>query len=305
MTPFTFYLDWVLCAQFAGLCWAQAKGLYTAAGLDVTLVPWQEDGRTIVEKVCAGGLCAGSSEDNLLVSARAASQPIKALATMLQDSPLVLITRAESAIHSLADLPGRRVAMQPDGNRILEAVLALSGIDRQHITIIESAYDLNRLAQDRVEAMQGYVMAEPIELAHLGVVTRVIPIRHAQLHPYAQVFFTTEAVIQQHETTLRRFLQASLAGWQAALCQPEEAVAAILALNGGATAAATEREMLAAMTPYALGDLDLAHFGWLDRQRWERNLATYQQIGILSRAMHFSEIVDDRFIGDIAAPSSR
>ena len=28
MIPFIFYLDWVLCAQFAGLCWAQAKGLY-------------------------------------------------------------------------------------------------------------------------------------------------------------------------------------------------------------------------------------------------------------------------------------
>ena len=71
MMHFTFYLDWVICAQFAGLCWAQAKGLYAEAGLDVTLVPWQEDGRTIVEKVLAGGLCAGSSEDNLLVSARA------------------------------------------------------------------------------------------------------------------------------------------------------------------------------------------------------------------------------------------
>lgn len=295
MTHFTFYLDWVLCAQFAGLCWAQAKGLYAAAGLDVTLVPWQEDGRTIVEKVCAGGVCAGSSEDNLLVSARAAGQPIKALATMLQDSPLVLITRAESAIHTLADLPGRIVAMQPDGNRILEAVLALSGIDRQRITIIESAYDLNRLAQERVDAMQGYVMAEPIELAHLGVATRVIPIRHKQLHPYAQVFFATDALIQQHETTLRRFLQASFAGWQAALRQPEEAVATIIALNGGTTAAAAELEMLAAMTPYALGNIDLAHFGRLDRQRWERNLATYQQIGILARLLHFGEIVDDRF----------
>ena len=49
------------------------------------------------------------------------------------------------------------------------------------------------------------------------------------------------------------------------------------------------------MTPYALGDRDLASFGRLDRQRWERNLATYQRIGILSRNMHFDEIVDDRF----------
>jgi ABC-type nitrate/sulfonate/bicarbonate transport system substrate-binding protein len=296
MTPFTFYLDWVLCAQFAGLCWAQAKGLYAAAGLDVTLVPWQEDGRSIVEKVTAGGLCAGSSEDNLLVTARAAGTLIKALATMLQKSPLVLITKPNSGIHTLADLPGRRVVMHSDGNRILEAVLALAGIERNNIEISESAYDLDQLMHDRVDAMQGYVMAEPIELAHLGVATHVIPIRHHQLHPYAQVFFASDWVIAQHAEPLQRFLHASFAGWRAALQQPDEATAIIVALNGGATPVETEREMLAVMTPYALGSAGLEHFGALDPERWTRNLATYQRIGILPRPLALAEIVDERFI---------
>ena len=297
MTPFAFYLDWVLCAQFAGLIWAQAKGLYREAGLDVTIIPWEEDGRSIIEKVRDGGVCAGSSEDNLIVGARAAGVPVKALATMLQDSPLVLITRQQSDIHSLHDLVGRRVAMQGDGNRILEAVLALNGINRHTIQISESAYDLNRLAQDRVDAMQGYAMAEPLELAHLGVATRVIPIRHHELHPYAQVFFATDGVIEQHSETLRRFLHASVAGWQAALRQPDEATSLIVAMNGGRTEIATEREMLVTMTPYALGEVGWARFGVLDRRRWERNLATYQRIGILSRPMTVGEIVDDRFVG--------
>jgi NitT/TauT family transport system substrate-binding protein len=296
MIPFTFYLDWVLCAQFAGLAWAQAKGIYAAAGLDVTLVPWQEDGRSIIEKVEQGGLCAGSSEDNLIVTARAAGTPVKALATMLQDSPLVLITKAHSAIHSLADLVGRRVAMQPDGNRILEAVLALHGIDRNRVQIHESAYDLNRLAHDRVEAMQGYAMAEPIELAHLGVATRLIPIRHHQLHPYAQVFFASDAVITQHTETLRRFLHASLAGWRSALTEIDEAAEIVVDLNGGTTDVATEREMLHALLPYALGEAGFAGFGRLERERWARNLATYQRIGILPRPLAYAEVVDDSLL---------
>lgn len=239
MIPFSFYFDWVMCAQFAGLCWTHAKGLYSAAGLDVTLVPWHEDGRGIVEKVMSataqGTLCAGSSEDNLIVSARGAGVAIKALATMLQESPLVLITKSTSPIHTLADLPGRRVAMQSDGNRILEAVLALEGIERRTIQIIESAYDLNRLAQGHVDAMQGYAMAEPLELAHLGVETRLIPIRHQQLHPYAQVFFASDWVIEQHAKVIQRFMQASFAGWRAAIQQPEEATRIIVAMNGGAS----------------------------------------------------------------------
>ena len=32
LTPFTFVRDWYLNCQFAGLIWAQARGLYAAAG---------------------------------------------------------------------------------------------------------------------------------------------------------------------------------------------------------------------------------------------------------------------------------
>ncbi len=53
LVPFTFYLDWIFCAQFAGLCWAKDKGLYADAGLDVRLVPWGED-------VAAGNATAGN-----------------------------------------------------------------------------------------------------------------------------------------------------------------------------------------------------------------------------------------------------
>jgi ABC-type nitrate/sulfonate/bicarbonate transport system substrate-binding protein len=297
LTPFTFYLDWIMCGQFAGLCWAQAKGLYASAGLAVELVPWQEDGRTIVDKVLAASahqvMCAGSSEDNLLCAARAAGKPVKVLATMLQNSPLVMITQADSKIYTLADLPGHRLAMQPDGNRILEAVLALEGIDRNDIAISESAYDLERLTSRRCDAIQGYAMTEPIELAQLGFATRVIPIRHAQLHPYSQVFFTSDDVISQYTDALRQFLWASFAGWRQAMTHQDEAAQIVVDTVGESAKWATERDMINVMTPYVLGDVGLDHFGYMDRQRWEHNLATYARMGILSKPLKLNQIIYD------------
>lgn len=298
LTPFTFYLDWVICGQFAGLCWAHTKGLYHQAGLDVTLVPWQDDGLSIVDKVLSasakGFICAGSSEDNLLCTSRVVGKPVKALATMLQHSPLVLITQADSDIHSLADLPGHRLAMQPDGNRILEAVLALEGIDHKAISVTESAYDLGRLTSRRFDAIQGYAMSEPIELTHLGFATRVIPIRHTQLHPYSQVFFSTDDVIQQQPDTLSRFLQASFAGWRQAMTHQDEAAQIVVDMMGESGQLDTEREMIRVMTPYVIGDVGLDQFGYLDPQRWERNLATYARIGILSAPLRLDQIIHDR-----------
>ena len=295
LTLFTFYLDWAICGQFAGLCWAQAKGFYHQAGLDVDLLAWQDDGLSIVDKVLSasarGLICAGSSEDNLLCTSRTLSKPVKALATMLQHSPLVLITQADSDIHSLADLPGHSLAMQPDGNRILEAVLALEGIDRNAIAITESAYDLERLTSRRFDAIQGYAMSEPIELAHLGCATRVSPIRHTQLHPYSQVFFSTDDAIAQHPDAISKFLQASFAGWRQAMTHQDEAAQIVVDMMGESAQLNTEREMIKVMTPYVIGDVGLDQFGYLDLQRWERNLATYERIGILSCPLTLDQII--------------
>ena len=94
---------------------------------------------------------------------------------------------------------------------------------------------------------------------------------------------------------LQRFFDTSCAGWRAAISQPDEAATLIVAMNGGASQWATERAMLAVMTPYILGEVGLERFGELDRQRWVRNLTTYTRIGILSRPVALDEVVDDRF----------
>jgi NitT/TauT family transport system substrate-binding protein len=66
LIPFVFYLDWIFCAQFAGLCWAKEKGLYADAGLDVHLVPWGED--VAVAEGLAAALPGGSSGNGVDVT---------------------------------------------------------------------------------------------------------------------------------------------------------------------------------------------------------------------------------------------
>ncbi len=305
MQPFTFYLDWIITGQFAGLCWAQEKGLYNQVGLAVDLIPWQEDGRSIVEKVMAGGLCAGSSEDNLIVSGIVAGHPVKALAGMLQQSPLVLMTKRTSSIRTLADLVGRRVAMHADGIRILEAVLALSGIDLAMIDLTEVTYDLNNLAQDRFDAVQGYAMSEPLELAALGYDLHLIPVRHHHLHPYAQIFFASETVIQQEAATLRAFLAASFEGWRQAMAQREEAAWIVVKMAQGAAHLSTERQIVETLATYVSGDIPLTRFGALDRGRWQRNLDTYANLGLTPYPLPVDAVLDEQFVqaiyGDLAA----
>ena len=299
MQPFKFYLDWIINSQFAGLCWALDKGFYRQAGLDVTLIPWQEDGRSIIDKVVTGGICAGSSEDNLIVAGKFAGVEVRALAVMLQESPLVLMTKPSSGIQSLTDLRGKRVAMHVDGIRILEAVLALKGINQTDIEITEVAFDLNNLIQDRFDAVQGYAFSEPFALAAMGVNVHLIPIRDQLLHPYAQVFFATENCIAQHSDTLRNFLAASFAGWQQAMTHRQEAASTVVKISGGLVDLATERKTIETMCPYVAGKAGLKRFGMIDMIRWENNLDSYAHFRIIPRRITLDEVVNDKFLRDI------
>jgi ABC-type nitrate/sulfonate/bicarbonate transport system substrate-binding protein len=299
MQSFTFFLDWIISGQFAGLCWAVEKGLYRQAGLEVTLQPWVEDGRSIIDRVVTGGLCAGSSEDNLIVSGAMAGRGVKALGTMLQESPLVLMTKPSSGIRTLQDLPGKRVAMHVDGIRILEAVLALYGIDQAEVEITEVAFDWDNLLQDRFDAVQGYATTEPVVLAAWGVEVRLIPVRHPRLHPYAQVFFTTESCINQYPAVLHNFLQASFEGWRQAMTHRDEAARIVVSLSQGAANLVTERQVIEHMAPYVLGQVGLERFGVLDMERWKHNLESYARFGLISRHPSLAEVIEARFLHHI------
>ena len=294
--PFAFYLDWLPNAQFAGICWALDRGLYRDADLDVTLVPWVEDGRSIVQKVLSGGLCAGSAEDNLVVAASARGEAqISAVAAMFQMTPLTVMSRPESAIRSIGDLRAKRVAMHSDGIRILEGMLDLHGISRSDLDVFEVTHDLNNLLERRFDAVQGYAVSEPIELAARGLTVSTLTLRHPKLHPYAQVIFAPDALLAARRQTFERFLKASFAGWCACLEDLDQAAASIRRV--GAPMQNPEREMAALRLVRQLvaGGSAADALGGIDRQRWAANLRAYRRLGIVPPDTPLSCALDTSF----------
>ena len=279
---FSFYLDWLPNVQFAGICWALDRGLYQDAGLDVTLVPWVEDGLSIVEKVVAGGLCAGSAEDNLVVSARARGQArVSALAAMFQQTPLVVMSRPESGIQSITDLCGKHVAMHCDGIRILEGMLDLNGIGRDELNLVEVTHDLDNLLARRFDAVQGYAVAEPLELAALGLTVSTFSLRHSKLHPYAQVVFAPDEVLAAQRQTYEQFLQASFAGWRACLENICQAAASIRRVGAPMKDPDREIEALHLVHQLVTGGGGVERIGFIEAERWAENLRAYRRLGLV------------------------
>ena len=280
--PFTFFLDWLPNAQFAGICWALDRGLYSGAGLDVTLIPWVEDGSSIVQKVMAGGLCAGSAEDNLVIAANAGGEAaLCALAAMFQQTPLVVMSRPESGIRSIGDLRGKRVAMHCDGIRILEGMLDLHGVSRDDLDLAEVTHDLDNLLKGRFDAVQGYAVSEPLELAARGLTVSTLTLRHPALHPYAQVIFAPAALLAARRHVYEQFLQMSFAGWHACLQDLDQAADSIRRVGAPMEDPEQETAALRMVSRLAKGEGTEDELGRIDPARWAGNLRAYRRLGIV------------------------
>ena len=297
LMPFTFVQDWYLNCQFTGLIWARDRGLYQDAGLDVTLIDPREFPTTsTLDVVLSHKVAAGCMEDNLVVRAALADKGVRAIGAMLQQTPMVLMTDQDSGIRTLQDLPGRRIAMHADGIHLLRTVLTLHGIDPQEVDTTVGGWDLHDLIDGRFEAVQGYTITEPAELKALGLNPYLIPVRHHQLHPYAQMMFATTACIEQHGEVLQRFVEATFEGWRQAMANRGKAAEMVAAVSADQPNADVNRQILDDMLPIVMGDVGLEQLGFLDHGRWERNLATYHHFGMVDRLAKFEEVADDRFV---------
>jgi ABC-type nitrate/sulfonate/bicarbonate transport system substrate-binding protein len=300
MKHFVFFLDWVLNCQFVGHLWAREKGLYRQRGLNVTLVPWQSGAtRSIVEELARSRVGAGSSEDNLIALASLEGAGVKAIGATLQDSPLVLMTKPGSGIQMLSDLPGHRVAMYSDGLHVLEAVLDLLAIPRSGVSITSQGWKLDDFVSGRFDAVQGYAITEPALLAARNIEVRLIPLRHDDLHPYAQVIFATEKAIREQPKPLCDFLAATFAGWREAMADQDEAARLVAQYSVEHCDPLQNREILGTMMPSVEGKVGLERFGIFEEGRWEKNLETYARIGLIPRRVKKDEVVEERFLREI------
>ncbi|MEM6255304.1 MAG: ABC transporter substrate-binding protein [Cyanobacteria bacterium P01_D01_bin.156] len=220
----TMQLDWHLNAQFAGLCIAQDNGYYRHQGLNVTLVPASPD-TDVVQTVVSQPWTIGCAEESLILSAQAKGIPIVAIASMLQASPLALMSLPQSGLKNLQELIGKRVGIHSDGRKALELVLNQWSIDPRELDITDIPY-VNKhklLSNGTFDAVQCYALDEPIELAHrIGQPPCVLAFKDYGFDVYSQVIFTSHSLIKNQPQMLAKFLNATFSGWRWAITHPSQ-----------------------------------------------------------------------------------
>lgn len=223
-------LKWLHQAQFAGLYIADKNGMFLDNGIQAELLPFDYKKYPIDEVVNGNAQFGVVGADELLL-ARAQGKKIKAIATIYQENPVVAYTLKTSGIKTIQDFVGKKIGMEKGVNveTTIRAMLAAQGIDYdKQMKEVPIGFDALALIRGDVDISTGYVTNEPIQAEEAGYEVITFAPSAYGAFSYSDVLFTTEDMIAKNPDLVKRFVKATLAGWDYALANPEEAVRATL-----------------------------------------------------------------------------
>ena len=275
--PVTLQLNWKHQFQFAGYYAAIEKGFYRDAGLQVSPREARE-GADPIDAVLRGDAAFGIGASELAMR-RGRGEPIVALATILQHSPLVIVAAA-SVADTVQDLAGKRIMLMPHEAE-LYAYLRREGITRGRFHEVPHSFDPADLISGKVDALSGYSTDEPFLLRRAGFAYTVFSPRSAGIDFYADTLFTTERMLLTERRRVDAFLEASLKGWRYAMDHPREIADLILARYSRRHS--REHLLFEASEMRRLMHPDLIEIGYMNPGRWQHIAEIYAELGMLPR----------------------
>jgi polar amino acid transport system substrate-binding protein len=217
----TLYLDWLNQFQFAGYYIAKEKGFYNEVNLDVNIIEYSNN--NITKKVIENESSYGIGKSSLIVD-KFEGNNIILLSSIFQNSPLVLISLANSNIKTPKDLINKKVMITGDAKQSasIESMIASQGVNLNDITIQEHSFDIKDLINGTTDAMACYLSNEPYILNQKNIKFNVLNPNDYNFNFYEGILFTSKKESEINQIRVQNFNEASLRGWKYAFDNIEE-----------------------------------------------------------------------------------
>ena len=215
-------LDWKYQFEYAGYIAAKEKGYYRDAGLDVELREYQE-GSDVVSDVLSRKSNYGIYNSSIVVD-NGKIKPIVVMATYLQHSPLVLVTR--KGIDNPAGLVGKTIMGTQNELKHSSLSLLLSHFDitSRNSRFVDQTFSIDPFIRGEVDAMSAYRSNQLYLLDRMNIPYDIIdPVEYGFIMNAGNLFTSQQEAIKHPERT-QKFIDATNRGWEYALQHPGEMI---------------------------------------------------------------------------------
>lgn len=284
LTHVTLALDWYPWSNHTGLYLAQERGYFRDEGLDVSIyVPANPE--DVLKLVGSGKDTFGISYQTDVLLARAEGVPVTSIAAMVQHPLNSVMTLQESGITRPQQLEGRTVGYPgiPSNEALLKTMVEHDGGDFSKVKLVNVGFDLvPALIGKRVDAIIGAYWVHESILAELqGHPVNIMRVEQYGVPDFYELLLVaSDDTVAQQADVVRRFLRATVKGYQDAAADHAAALDALVRANPETNWALEERgiELLA-----PLWTEGVPGFGWQTRERWQSYHDWLRQNGLLSR----------------------
>jgi NitT/TauT family transport system substrate-binding protein len=277
ITKLTVGLGYIPSVQFAQFYYADQRGYYRDAGLDVTFQ--NKIDPDLIALTGQGAVDIALADGTSLIPAVSQGIPVRYCATIYAKFPNVVFAKASSGIRTAADLKGRRIGIPGkygSGWIMLQALLGSAGLTTADVDLIPYP-DYGQLAgveQGAVDAATGFANNEPVQLQLSGSQPVVLTVDRVVALPGNGLIVGSSTLAAKHDA-LKAFVDATLRAMAAIEADPQLGLdAAITAVPELASGREAQLAILQATIDGWQGPLTAANgLGAIDRAGWDASIS--------------------------------
>jgi NitT/TauT family transport system substrate-binding protein len=290
-------LDWKAQMEHAGFFVAKTKGFYEEVGIDINIL--EGTGAPTAARVVGNGTYKlGVASGAATVMARAQGIPIVSLAVINQHSPVVVYALTEKNIKEPKDLIGKRIGVNVGGtkHREFQAFLRKQNISEDQIELMGmSEASPAPLLADQVDAMLGYTEDQPVIVEQRGYKVSRLALAEYGVDVYSTNIIANETFLQENGDLAKRFLQASIKGWQYAIDHPDEAVASYMAQRPESDEAFNRANFESLIPILKSADVTTNGFGAQSLDRWTHTQDVLFDLGQIDQKVDLSKLFTNAY----------
>ena len=230
-TQLNYRLKWLFNTSVAGDIYADAKGYFDDAGLDVTVKEGGPEKNAINELELGRANFGVASADQVILALDKGAK-IFVIAQLFQVNPMQWIYRTDKPeIKTLQDLKGRNIGITFGGNdeTIMNTLFAKGEITKEDVTITGVRFDFTPFFKRKVDVWPVYRNSQGVilkdKLAREGEDVYFFNPADFGVNFVANSVVTSEEMLKNNPDLVEKFLNALLKGWEAAMDQKNEEIA--------------------------------------------------------------------------------
>jgi NitT/TauT family transport system substrate-binding protein len=216
-------LKWLFNTSVVGDLYAKEGGYFQAAGLEVEVKAGGPE-RDAIKELELGQAQFGVASADQVIRALDKGSPVVVIAQLFQVNPLQWIYRqSDPPVVRLEDLRGRTIGVTFGGNdeTIMRTLLAKGGLSERDVTLFSVRYDYTPFYRQQVDLWPVYRNTQAIvigrKMAQDGAPVQFLIPRDFGVKFVANSVVTSRRMARERPELVRRFIQALLKGWEAAL----------------------------------------------------------------------------------------